>query len=94
MAPWLYTDPNDGSTHWMVSHDNIVANNTFYSSDGYSIVMSDSSSNPTEVAQNLIYNNIMCNYGGSFNLGLYVDNSVRGHTYVRNNNFWDGSTAW
>lgn len=98
MAPWIAAKavPTDPSV-WMVAHDNIVANNTFYDIDQYPIYVNDNSSNPTQTDQNLFYNNLIINYGypnpTSADVGLNIDSNVRGDTYARRNNFWDGGTG-
>ncbi len=98
MAPWLAAKAVPTDTRvWMVAHDNIVANNTFYDIDQYPIYMNDDHGSSTAVANNLFYNNLIINYGypnpATTDVGMTVDPAVRGNTYVRRNNYWDGDAS-
>jgi hypothetical protein len=96
MAPWVaYKAVSTDPTVWMVAHDNVVANNTFYDVDEWPIYLYQDPNGPV-VSQNAFYNNLIVFYGDGLrtpDVGLLVQPQVTGGVYARNNNFWDSGVA-
>lgn len=89
MVTWRVAVADDGD--YVVAQDNIVANNTFVKMERYAIVIGEAAGSNGTVKNNLIANNLICDYGPAFigEVGLNVLPSTRGDIHVRNNNFWD-----
>jgi len=92
-----YKGSNADTSTWlyMVSHDNLVAQNTFESVEQYPILL-DNGSGPTSVVyNNQIYNNLFVDYGNpsAQQVGILIGSNVTGSTFMRYNDFWDSGAV-
>lgn len=86
LIPWKYADG-----HWMAARDNYIVNNTIVGCEGYPVVMADDPNSTSVVGNNIIANNIICQYGSA--VGLNITSAVRGTVRVQNNNIWNFNEA-
>ncbi|MBS1602600.1 MAG: hypothetical protein JST42_08020 [Bacteroidetes bacterium] len=92
LFPWPY------HTSFIEARDNWILNNTFYNTGGWAIWMGSNGGVNANVTNNKIANNILLNYGSHDDLnvaiGLYIDSTAGGVTYVRHNDFYQSSAPY